>query len=303
MGPMARGQAQDLIDDDKGTARFAIPALMLGNILLAFGPVFVRLADVGPVASGFWRIALAVPFLFFIAWASGDPVRRLPRPLVWIFIGSGLFFAADLASWHIGILQTKLANANLLGNSTSFLLPLYAFAVSRSLPSRMQGIALALALAGTALLVGRSFELSREHFIGDLLCVLAGVFYTGYLILMAKGRDTMGPWPVLAWSSLVSALPLLIIALVMGERIMPTDWTPLLAMAFSSQIAGQGLMIYAIGRVPPVLFGLALLLQPLVAAMIGWLAFDEGMGTADWIGAALIATALILVREPEKSSA
>lgn len=300
---MARGQEQDLVSGNQAPLRWGIPALVLGNLCLAFGSWFVRMADTGPIASAFWRIALAAPFLFLIARALGDPARRLRPAAFGLFALSGLFFAIDLAAWHLGILQTKLANANLLGNSTSFLLPLYAFAVARQWPTRAQGVALALAGMGAALLMGRSFELSPRNFSGDLLCLLAGGFYTAYLVLMGQARAWMGPWPVLAWSTLMSALPLLLMALAVGEQLVPRDWTPLVALALLSQIVGQGLMIYAVGRIAPLLFGLTLLLQPMVSALVGWLAYGETFGLADWAGALLIGLALVLVSQPDRRSA
>ncbi len=136
--------------------RFGITALMLGNVCLSFGPLLVRLSDTGPVASAFWRIALAAPILLIVAARVGDPVR-MPRGRALLLFGlSGLFFAVDLAAWHLGIPLTKMANTNLLGNSTSFLLPLWAFAVARQWPTRVQGAALLLAGLGAALLMGRS---------------------------------------------------------------------------------------------------------------------------------------------------
>lgn len=298
---MARGQEQDLVSGEQAHLRFGIPALVLGNLCLAFGSWFVRMADTGPIAAAFWRIALAAPFLFLIAQVMGDPARRLGRQTFALFALSGLFFAIDLAAWHLGISQTKLANANLLGNSTSFLLPLYAFAVSRRWPSGMQAIALILAGIGAVLLMGRSFELSPRNFAGDLLCLLAGVFYTAYLVLMGRMRTGMGPWPVLAWSTMMSALPLLIMALLVGERLIPHNWAPIVALALLSQIVGQGLMIYVVGRISPVLFGLTFLLQPMVSALVGWFAYDERFGLADWIGTILIGLALILVSQPDRA--
>jgi hypothetical protein len=49
----------------------AFAALIVGNIALAFGPWFVRLTDVGPVAAGFWRITLATPLLLALAMLPG----------------------------------------------------------------------------------------------------------------------------------------------------------------------------------------------------------------------------------------
>jgi drug/metabolite transporter (DMT)-like permease len=277
--------------------RFGLTALLIGNICLSFGPWFVRMADTGPVAAAFWRMALATPLLFAFARMAGAPAQRLSRPMTTLFLVSGLFFAADLASWHLGIGFTKLANSNLLGNAASFLLPLYGFIVARQWPNRTQGIALALAIAGAGLLIGRSFELSPENFKGDLLCLLAGIFYTVYLVFMGRAREGLAAWPTLAWTSLSSVLPLLAIALVMGEQVIPHNWTPLIALAFFSQIAGQGLMIYAVGRVSPLLFGITLLSQPAIAAAIGWFVYRETLSPADWAGAALIGLAMVLVRK------
>ena len=296
MGMMGAAQHQENLGGGQAPLRFGLTALLIGNLCLAFGPIFVRMADTGPVASAFWRIALAVVPLFVIARMVGEPAKALPKSMIALFAISGLLFAADLAAWHLGIFETKLANANLLGNSTSFLLPLYTFAAARVWPTRMQGTALALATLGAVLLMGRSYELSPQNLIGDLLCLLAGAFYTAYLILMARARDTMPQWAVLAWSTLMSALPLLIVALLLGERVLPSDWTPLVALALFSQIIGQGLMIYAIGRVAPILFGITLLIQPIISATYGWVVYGERLAGLDWIGAGLIALALILVR-------
>jgi drug/metabolite transporter (DMT)-like permease len=307
MGFMGGEQAQEDIGGNKASIaapmRHAVLALLVGNLFLSLGPMLVRMADTGPVASAFWRILIAAPFLFLIAGMSGDPAKKLPRPMVWLFFWSAIFFALDLAAWHIGILQTKLANANLLGNSTGFLLPLYGFIAARTLPTRMQGLALALAGGGMALLLGRSFELSNSNLWGDILCLLAGVFYTGYLVLLARAKDSMGPWPTLAWSTVMSAPPLLLMAWVLNEQIMPTNWTPLLALALFSQILGQGLIIYTIGRAPHMLVGIMMLIQPVISAVIGWQIYGEVLTTLDAVGAVLIGLALILVRQPDKTSA
>jgi drug/metabolite transporter (DMT)-like permease len=296
MGMMARGQDKDFISGDKARLGFAVAALVVGNLSLAFGPLFVRMADTGPVASAFWRMALATPLLFLVARVAGQPARRLSAGMWVVLAASGVMFAADLAAWHLGIVLTKLANANLLGNAAAFLLPLYAFFTARSWPTRTQGVALGLAGAGAALLLGRSFELSPQNFLGDLLCIVAGISYTAYLVIMARVREDLAPLPALAWSTLMSVLPLLLLAVLMGETIIPHLWTPLLLLTFFSQILGQGLMIYALGKVAPILYGITLLLQPMVAAMIGWLAYGERLGPADWVGTLLIALALVLVR-------
>lgn len=293
---MARGQAQDLIEGGQARVRARDLAALLGaNAALALGPWFVRMTEVGPVASAFWRMSLALPALFILAWRFGGGVTVERRHFGWL-VFAGLFFAADLAAWHLGILQTKLANATLLGNTASLLFPLWGFLVARAWPSRVQGVALILAMTGAGLLVGRSYQLSADHFVGDLLCLAAGVFYTFYLVGIERARGSLPQWSVLALSTAASAVPLLIAALAFGERILPDDWTPLIALAFLSQIVGQGLLVLTLGRLSPLLIGLAFLTQPFIAALIGWFAYGERLATADWIGAVLIGLSLVLIR-------
>lgn len=276
----------------------ALVALVIANIALAFGPLFVRIAETGPVASAFWRITLAAPVLVAIAWSSGWRPQHVGRS-IWIVVAfAGVFFAADLASWHLGILGTTLANATLFGNSATLFYPIYGFLIARALPSRVQGIALLLATVGAGLLMGRSYELSPANLVGDLLCLLAGILYTGYFILMARARETMAAVPALAVSTFASIVPLLIMALALGERIIPDHWGPLVGLALASQVIGQGMMIYALGKLSPLVIGIGLLIQPIVAAITGWVVFGEQLGTADLIGAMLVAIALVLVRRP-----
>ena len=82
---------------------------------MGLSPLFVRFATagVGPFASAFWRVALALPVLY--AWMrieearvpAGHPrARSARRP------GSaGLAFSGDLFFWHLAILNTTVANA------------------------------------------------------------------------------------------------------------------------------------------------------------------------------------------------
>ncbi len=283
-------------EEKLGSPRYGLAALLVGSALLALGPMFVRMADVGPISSAFWRMALALPLLALMGRFGPKSSGRMTPALVLIIASSGVLFAADLASWHLGIMQTKIANATLFGNSASFIFPVYGFVVARVWPARRQVLALLMAAAGAGLLMGRSAELSPEHLVGDLLSLLAGVFYAAYFIAIARARETLSPLPLLAWSTLASAVPLLIVANIMGETVMPTNWTPLIALSLCSQVIGQGLMVYALGRMSPLVIGLSLLTQPITAALTGWLMFDETLAPPDLFGAALIALALVLVR-------
>lgn len=275
-------------------------ALLAGNAALALGPWLVRLADTGPVAAGFWRMALPLPLFAWLAWREIARGRGAAprRRTVWVLLAAGAFFALDLASWHLGIELTKLGNATLFGNSGSLILMVWGIVALRRAPTRAEVLALAAALTGAAILLGRSLEVSATTLAGDMLCVLAGAFYVLYLIPAQTARETMGQWSVLALVCTSAAPVLLVMAVLLGEPVWPgaAGWTPVLALALSSQIVGQGLLVYALKSFSPLIIGMALLTQPAIAALTGWLAFDETLGAPDIAGMALVAAALVIAR-------
>src|SRR5689334_17227743 len=169
-----------------GTDARALTALTTGAVLIGLAPIFVRLADVGPVAAGFWRAGLAWPLLAIAAWRATTPG---PRPAVLrLLVLAGLFFAADLAFWHVSIRHTSVANATLLANVSPVFVAAAAWVLFRERINAGFVAGLVLALAGAAILVGHSASLSSDTAMGDALSVVAAVFYAGYLMTVSHLR-------------------------------------------------------------------------------------------------------------------
>lgn len=302
MGDATDSVAKENLSGAKVSLTWAFVALIAGNAALASGPLFVRLADVGPVAAGFWRLALALPFLMLFAMRQGGFAGLRGQPgALWLAIAGGTFFAADLAAWHIGIGMTKMANATLFGNAASLIMAAVTLVIARRLPSGAEALALLLAFAGALLLLRSSGEQGEARLIGDLLCLLAGVLYAGYMLSMQRARGVLASWPTLALSTAAGVIPLLLFALALGEQIMPGNWGPVVALAFTSQLIGQGLIIYALPHFSALVVGLTLLTQPALAAMIGWLVYDERLTALDLTGGVMLAAALVLVRLPARA--
>lgn len=273
-----------------------LAALLGGNVALALGPWFVRMADTGPVAAGFWRLFLALPFLVLFARMSGQRLTGMgPKTLALVALGA-VTFALDLASWHIGIGMTRLGNATLFGNAGSIVLLFWMFIAHRVLPKRLEWLAIIFALAGAAILMGRSLEISAATLVGDLFCLAAGLLYAVYLLTLQGARGQFGSWSLLVWVCLFGCPVLLAIALALGEPVWPTDWSPVIGLFIVSQLLGQGLLVYALGHFPPLVIGLALLTQPAVASLYGWLAFGEVLSGLDILGMLLVGAALAVAR-------
>jgi drug/metabolite transporter (DMT)-like permease len=277
-----------------------LAALIGSNVMLALGPWAVRLADCGPISAAFWRVALALPLLFGLAVANRQRLMGFPLRTFLAVVAAGLCFGADLASWHIGIGLTRLGNATVFGNCSSLILMVWSIAALRRLPHRFETLAIAAAVCGAAILLGRSLEIGASTLRGDLFCVLAGLFYTVYVIVLQNARGQFGSWALLAWAT-AAAMPLLLVAaLLHGEPFWPTHWWPLLALALGSQVIGQGLLVYALRHFSSLVVGVSLLTQPVIASLIGRFFFAEMLGPLDLVGMALVGAALVMARAGEK---
>ena len=277
-------------------AALLFAALLGGNVALALGPWLVRLTDTGAVSAAFWRMFLALPFLLVFAKAAGQRLSGIPAKTLGLVALGSVAFAGDLASWHIGIGMTRLGNATLFGNAGSIVLLFWGFIIARTLPKGTEWLAIVLALAGAGILLGRSLEISTSTFVGDLFCVTAGLLYAVYLLTLQGARGGFGSWSLLVWVSVFACPVLLSLAIALGEPVWPTDWTPVIVLFISSQLIGQGLLVYSLGHFPPLVIGLALLTQPAIAAVIGYTVFDEALTALDVAGMVLLGSALVVAR-------
>ena len=159
-------ERRDALPSSRGVA---LAALVLGALAMGISPIFVRQAEVGPFASAFWRVALALPFLS--GWATweaqrnGDPPAaafRFDRAIVC----AGLAFSADLFFWHLAILNTSVANATFLATLTSVWVVLGSGLLigERVGTEVIRGVV--LCLVGAAALIGLSFSFAPDHVAG-----------------------------------------------------------------------------------------------------------------------------------------
>ena len=272
-----------------------LAALLLGNLAMAFGPVFVRLADCGPVSAGFWRLLLPLPLLALLARRAGQPLRQ-PRAVMAMLVVAGVVLGLDLASWHLGIGHTRLANATLFGNVGSLMLMAWGLVLARRRPRANELMAIACALTGAAILLGRSLEIATATLVGDLLCILAGTFYFGYFLSLRPVQGRVGNWALVFYTGMFAAPVMLATGVFLHEPVVPHVWWPVLTLALCSQVIGQGLLVASLTRFSPLVIGLALLTQPAISVLVGFLTFGEKPTPLDLVGIVLVSGALVLAR-------
>jgi drug/metabolite transporter (DMT)-like permease len=273
----------------------AFLCLLAGGCAIAFAPIFVRLADTGPVASAFWRTALAAPVLW--AWALREkPGTRPARSLV----RAGLFFACDLGVWHWSILYTSVANSTLLANLAPVFVTLAGWLLYKQRVTRTFLVGMAAAIAGMFILVGPSFAIGGTRVAGDALGALAAMFYAGYMLSIKAARDAgTSTAPLMAWSTTITAVALMPVALLSPQPMLPhaaSGWWVLFGLALVTQVLGQGLIAYAFAHLPAALSSVSLLIQPVVATLLAWALFGEAIGPAQLAGGAVVLAGIWLAR-------
>lgn len=282
--------------------RPALAALLTGATFIALSPIFVRLADVGPSASAFWRVALAAPLLWPLARVGAQ--ARAPRASWPLLLGAGLAFAGDLGFWHWSIRYTSVANSTLLANLASIFVTATMWLFWRQRPSGTFLVGLTAALSGVALLVHTSMTFSATALLGDALGVITAVFYAGYILVVKELRDRGAQTlELMAVTTTVTALLLLPLALASGEPFLPQSargWLTLAALAWISHCAGQGLIAYSLAHLPAAFSSVSLLFQPVMAALFGWLLLGEALVPLQMIGAAVVLAGIYLARRGAK---
>ena len=278
----------------------AFLCLLAGGCAIAFGPIFVRLSDTGPVASAFWRCALAVPLLWaWVAQARSPDGARAPIARG-ALAAAGLFFALDLGVWHWSIVYTSVANSTLLANLAPIFVTLAGWLFWRRSVTRAFLAGMVLAMAGMFVLVGPNFSTGGTRLVGDGLGALTGVFYAGYMLAIKSARDAGASTArLMAWSTTITALVLLPVALASPQPFLPAGpwgWLVLLGLAVVSQVLGQGLIAYAFAHLPASLSSVSLLIQPVMATLFAWLIFGEAVGAAQFAGGAIVLAGIWLAR-------
>ena len=281
----------------------AIAALLLGATAIGTSALFVKVSETGPVATAFWRIFLALPFLW--AW-SLLAVRERHAPSFaaerGLLVAAGLFFAGDLAFWHWSIVRTSVANSTLLANLAPIFVALAAWLLFRQQLRRKFLFGLAIALAGMAMLIGGDFQLQGTELAGDALGVVTAMFYAGYQITVTKLRARVATSTIMAWSGLITALVLLPLALVSGEQLLPvsgTGWLKLIGLALVAQVAGQSLIAYAMAHLPATFSSVGLLFQPVMATLFAWIILGETVSLLQLAGGITVLIGIRLVHLAE----
>lgn len=274
--------------------------LFAGAALISLSPVWVKLVNVSPTTSGFYRVLIGgVALSLYLAIT-----RKRPQfsGRVWSLLTlAGLFFALDLWFWHRSIIYIGPGLSTLLANFQVFILMLVGILFLGQKPAAAQIGAIPLALVGLGMIVGLDWQsLPGDYRLGVILGLLTAICYAGYLLTMRFSRQAAAvdmPTREIAVVSLVSAALLGISALAEGQSLAITstaDFGWLAAYGILSHCLGYILIVSSLPQVSTTEAGLALLLQPTLSFVWDVLFFARPMTPTELVGAAIAIAAIYL---------
>ena len=261
-------------------------------------PIFVRLADVGPFASAFWRVALALPLLYGwmrLADGSGPAGEQFSRAAIL----SGLAFSGDLFFWHLAIVHTSVANATFFATTAPIWVVLFGWALFRERVTGGVLAGLALCLLGGTALIAQSFALRPAGALGDAFGIATGVFFGLYFLAVQAARKTTSAARLTFEATLITAAILFVVAFILEPSVLPhslSGFAALLAMAWISHSGGQGLLSVALGRLPAAFSSLVIFLEAIAAAGLGYLILGEPVSWAQALGGLAILAGIFVAR-------
>ena len=274
--------------------------LFIGAALISLSPVWVKLVQVSPTTSAFWRLAIGGIVLAAYLLLTRQRLRFGPR--VWsLLLLAALFLAADLWFYHRSIQYVGPGLATLLANFQVFVMAAAGFLILRQRPTAAQLAAIPLAIAGLALIVGVDWnELAANYRRGIVFGLAAAVTYAAYLLGMRSSRrDARTPVPSREISvvSLFGAAILGLSAMLEGQplaisRSVDIGW--LACYGVLSHSFGMLFITSSLPHVTTAQAGLALLLQPTLSFVWDVVFFARPMLPVELLGAAIALFAIYL---------
>ena len=261
--------------------------IFLAIYFLSTGGIFVKLSPLPPINTGFYCVLFSIPMLtpFF----KKSELQALIRKQIATIILAGAFLARDLTLW----------NANLLVNLNPFtVIPVSYFLFKEKMMPKFLFGGL-ITLIGVLVLMTNKVSMSPDRLLGDSLSLGSSIFYAMFMITVYKLRDSVTSTIIMFISAFGTLLVLATVIFFTEGFYVPQNFGelwPLLALALVSQILGQGLLAYCLGKANACLSSLITLSQPVVAALYAWVIFNESFNLQTIIAILITLTDVYLAK-------
>jgi drug/metabolite transporter (DMT)-like permease len=222
---------------------------------------------------------LAIPFLFFLNYALNRRFIFKVKNKKTIFYAAiaSLAFTTDLTLWHYSMNITSVSNATIIVNSAPIFVAILGFIIFKDKLSKTFIRSFLITYIGIIGLIYYSNNYINGKVLGDILCLVAALFYAVYLLVIAKlGKENS--LNIIFYTTLFCCLFSVLPMLIQGGNMIPAskfEWINLLSLAFLCQFGGQYFITHGIGKISASEGSIGLLMQPITATILAAFLFNE----------------------------
>jgi len=253
--------------------------LAFGAMLIGFAPIFVKLSMLSSSAISFYRMFLALPFLFLLNYMLNKNFffRVKNKKTILYAAFASLAFTTDLTLWHFSMDITSVSNATIIVNSAPIFVAILSFIFFKERLTKGFLLSFLVTYIGIVGLIYFSNNYVNGKLLGDILCLIAAFFYGVYLLVIARlGKENS--LNIIFYTTFFCCLFSIIPMMIEGGNLIPSssfEWLNLTLMAFLCQFGGQYFITHAIGKISASGASIGLLMQPLTATILAAIIFSE----------------------------
>ncbi len=221
-------------------------------------------------------------------------------PGAWLWGAAiGVAMLVGYAGQTIGLKYTSVARSGFITYSFALFVPFLQFFLLGKKPDRGNLLGLVVVFLGLSFITDALSGgfMSGGINKGDLYSLLGALGYAFYIVLLARASKASHPAALTVIQMLFCGVIALGLVPLVEEPVLILTWRLAAGMfylvAFGSVLA-LALMNWFQRRLTPLRAVLIYALEPVFAALIGWMAFNAGMNSREMIGAALILGGIVV---------
>ncbi|MBM9518301.1 DMT family transporter [Desulforhopalus vacuolatus] len=263
-----------------------ISAMLMGTL-----GIFSRKIDLDPRLLAFCRLFIGSGFLLLTLIFCGRLRTLRLWPGLRIF-ASGVFLGTFVATYFMALQLTSMANAVILLFLGPPIASIFAHFFMGEKLRTINVVLIGLAILGFAMLLEFKFNFPLHGRLGRglLFGIVSGITYGGFIIC----NRTRGKGPTLDrtfYQQMVASL-CLIPFLLSGWQEIPgitgETWLWLLGLGFFPGFIALYGSVFALERLPTIIFATLSYLEPLFVVLFGWYLFGEHLSVMQAAGCALV---------------
>ena len=278
--------------------------LLLAMVSVSSTSLVVRsVATVPALVLAFWRMFTASGMLW--GYSVIRPAGSLSLINKKRIIFAGIFLGCHFACFFLGIRNTSIANATLLG----CVAPIFTVIISifqKKKINKMTYVGLIIAIVGGGIVQSGDISLNSANLFGNSIALLSALFLAITFVLAEEIRQETAN--VVYGRSLffVASITVLFIAATAGDSILnfkPGDIPWFLFLGLVPSIFGHNLLNYAVKYITPTAVSSVPLGEPIIASLFGLLLFGEAIPFGALLGGPVVLIGVYIIINNQAVSA